>query len=184
MDNLTNEDRYSTAPTPFRALVKQQAQQNLQTLPSHLQSPIDVNNIQPLTQAPDPVVATTHAIQAGADPKILAMAKASMTPNAYAGYCERFVENVQGKQGVFPSAYAAWQGQQDRATRGLEGIQPGDQVYFAPDQSNLGYGHVGIFAGNNQFLSATNNGVKTSDLGAWQKQTGQKVLGYVRGGTH
>ena len=54
-----------------------------------------------------------------------------------------------------------------------------DLVYFSPNASNEGYGHTGVYSGNGQMISATDNGVKQSNLGDWLKQTGQKILGYV-----
>lgn len=99
---------------------------------------------------------------------------------AYNGLCEKFVEQASyGKSGIFPSAIAAWTGQQDKAIAGINGIKPGDAVYFNADSSNGGFGHTGIYLGEGKMLSATYNGLQESDLGSWQKQTGQKILGYV-----
>lgn len=93
--------------------------------------------------------------------------------------CQAFVEQATyGHQGVYPSAIAAWNSQNNRV-RGMQGIQPGDLVYFDADSSNNGFGHAGIYMGNNQFISATNNGVQQRDLDQWQKATGQQLLGYV-----
>jgi hypothetical protein len=87
-------------------------------------------------------------------------------------FCEAFVEQ----------AIQAWIAQQKNSVQGTQGIQPGDTVYFAADKSNGGYGHTGIYIGNNQFISATYNGVKTANLSQWQQSTGQKLLGYVPSG--
>lgn len=98
-------------------------------------------------------------------------------------YCEAFVEQAtQGHTGIYPSATQAWIAQQKQAVQGTQGIQPGDTIYFAADKSNGGYGHTGIYIGNGQFISATYNGVKTSDLSKWQQSTGQKLLGYIPSG--
>jgi hypothetical protein len=98
-------------------------------------------------------------------------------------YCEAFVEQAAlGHTGVYPSAIQAWIAQQKSAVQGTQGLQPGDQVFFSADKTNGGYGHTGIYIGNNQFISATYNGVKTEDLSKWQASTGQKLLGYVPSG--
>lgn len=99
---------------------------------------------------------------------------------AYDDYCQAFVEQaLYGHQGVYPSAIAAWNQQQDKAVQGTQGMSPGDTVYFSPNQGNGGNGHTGIYMGNNEFISATDNGVQTNDLNNWQKMTGQQLLGYV-----
>src|ERR1035437_8866889 len=124
---------------------------------------------------------TNQAIQAGFPPANLDRARQALGEKAYIGLCEKFVENAGGKDAQFASASAAWNGQQGKAVKGsLNGIQPGDEVYFAPDKSNENYGHTGIYAGNGQFISATDNGIKQVDLGSWIQQTGQILLGYVK----
>jgi len=128
--------------------------------------------------SPQMATATTQAIQSGANPLSLAIAKKQLGDREYIGYCEKFVEQVtKGTTGIYPSAIDAWNQQQDKAVTGLDGVQPGDPVYFAPDSSNQGYGHTGIYAGDNQFVSATDNGIQQNDLGKWQQSTGQQVLG-------
>src|SRR5690348_4911654 len=118
MNPQSLDDQFSTAPIPYRSYLKQQAQDSLKELPANLQEPVDVNNIQPLTQAPPPpahpaiVTATSQAVQSGANPLQLAMARANLPGADYIGYCEKFVENAQGKNGVYPSAIAAWNAQQ------------------------------------------------------------------------
>lgn len=99
---------------------------------------------------------------------------------AFDDLCQEFVEQAAyGSTGHYASAIDAWNKQQQNAVSGTNGIQPGDLVYFAPDQSNNYYGHAGIYTGNNQFVSATNNGVQYNDLNSWQKGTGQRLLGYI-----
>lgn len=102
----------------------------------------------------------------------------------YNNFCEAFVEQAtQGHTGTYPSAIQAWLAQQKSAVSGTtKGIQPGDTVYFSANEGNGGYGHTGIYVGNNQFISATNNGVQTQDLSQWQSSTGQQLLGYVPSG--
>lgn len=123
---------------------------------------------------------TNAAIKAGANPQVLANAYDSLGRTDYIGLCERFVENTQGKSGIYPSAADAWNAQLNNASNDMNSIQPGDEVYFAPDSSNHYQGHTGIYTGNNKMISATDNGVEQSDLNDWQNQTGQKLLGYVR----
>lgn len=115
--------------------------------------------------------------------QILNAASQYLGTQDYRNYCEAFVEQItQGKTGMYPSAISAWVNQQKTAVQGLQGIQPGDTVYFSANKSNGGYGHTGIYIGNNQFISATYNGVKTEDLTKWQQSTGQQLLGYVPSG--
>lgn len=134
-------------------------------------------------QAPNPASATTiataQAIDAGAKPKSLDTAINKLDDQSYIGFCERYVENVNGKSGVYPSAAVAWEKQQDTAVQGLQGVKPGDTIYFAPDDSNHGYGHAGIYTGEGKFVSATSSGVKEHPLVDWVKSTGQQILGYI-----
>lgn len=102
---------------------------------------------------------------------------------AWDDYCQKFVEQaLYGRSGMYASAIAAWNAQAHKAVGGINGAQPGDQVFFSPNAGNGGYGHTGIYMGNNQFLSATDQGVKQLDLNQWQRGTGQKLLGYVPSG--
>lgn len=121
--------------------------------------------------------ATQQALQAGASPLVLSLAKKMLGKKEYIGYCQRFVERMGGTtQGV--SAIDAWNRSQNKV-QGTQGIQSGDLVYFSPNQSNQGYGHTGVYEGDNNFISATYGGVQRSNLADWAKQTAQKILGYV-----
>ena len=123
--------------------------------------------------------AVTQAIQNGADPSLLDQASQYLNKNQFIGLCEAFVEKMtKGVEGIYKDASTAWNQQASKVT-GLTGVKPGDAVYFAPDASNGYNGHTGVYEGNNQFVSATYNGVKQYDLNDWQKMTGQKLLGYV-----
>lgn len=114
-------------------------------------------------------------------PDDVALAQKSIGDQSYNGWCQAFVEHAtQGKTGLYPSAIAAWQQQQNKAVPGLTGVKPGDPIYFAPNDSNEGYGHTGIYVGDNKFISATDNGVKTYDLNDWSNMTGQQILGYLK----
>lgn len=124
--------------------------------------------------------ATSQALANGADPNLLDRARQFLGKNAYVGLCEAFVERMtQGAEGIYRSAIDAWNQHQGSRQQGLAGVKPGDAVYFAPDASNQGYGHTGVYMGNGQFISATDNGIRQYNLNDWQKMTGQKLLGYV-----
>lgn len=101
----------------------------------------------------------------------------------YNGWCQAFVEQVGGVRPPTPSASAieAWNSfsQHGKAVPGTQGLRPGDLIYFSPNTSNNNDGHVGIYQGNNKMVSATDNGVKASDLSQWQQETGQQILGHV-----
>ena len=43
----------------------------------------------------------------------------------------------------------------------------GALVWFTPNNGNGNAGHVGIYLGNGQFISATYNGVQTNDMTSW-----------------
>lgn len=130
---------------------------------------------------PTTAPATNQAIQAGADPSVLNKAKQALGNQDYTGLCEKFVEMTQGTTGKYASAIDAWnkQGADGKAQSGLQGIQPGDAIYFAPDKTNSGYGHTGVYTGDGNMISATNNGVKETPLSGWIKSTGQQILGYI-----
>jgi hypothetical protein len=101
---------------------------------------------------------------------------------AYDDLCEKFAEEaVYGHSNMYANAITAWMQQANHGVIGpsLSGIQPGDLVYFSPNEGNGYNGHAGIYQGNGQFLSATDNGVQLNDIGRWAKSTGQQILGYV-----
>lgn len=124
--------------------------------------------------------ATSQAVKNGADPTLLAKAQQTMGKQDYLGLCEAFVERItKGTEGIYASAIDAWNKQKPQAQTDLSKIQPGDTVYFGADKSNGGYGHAGVYLGNNKMTSATYNGIKESDLNEWQNQTGQKILGFI-----
>jgi cell wall-associated NlpC family hydrolase len=43
----------------------------------------------------------------------------------------------------------------------------GALVWFAPNDRNGNAGHVGIYLGNGQFISATDHGVQINDIASW-----------------
>jgi hypothetical protein len=103
------------------------------------------------------------------------------TTDAQSGWCQKFVDDAIGTpdQNRQPSADDAWNNYQStgQATQGLQGIQPGDIVYFDNN-------HVGIFAGKDKFISATEEDptkpVQTHTFQAWNDITGDIPLGYVK----
>lgn len=138
------------------------------------------------TSNPQVAQVTTEALSSGANPLALAVAKKQLGQSEYIGYCEAFVEHVQGSTTRYPSAIDAWnsQAEQGKAVSGLNGIQPGDAMYFTPNSSNDGYGHTGVYAGidtngQQEFISATDNGIQQIPISAWEQATGQQALGYI-----
>ena len=125
-------------------------------------------------------VATAQALKAGANPRDLEIARQFMGNKNYTGYCQAFVRQVTGGVTQGASAIEAWNNAPTRIS-GTNGLQPGDLVYFSPNASNKGFGHTGIYAGNDQFISATDKGIRSAGIGEWLKATGQKLLGYVPG---
>lgn len=100
-------------------------------------------------------------------------------PEDYTGKCQRFVEQATyGKTGLNYSANTAWQNAQDKV-ESLKGIKKGDLIYFAPDSSNGFDGHVGIYEGNDKFISARDDGIKEDTIHNWNKTTGQVAVGYI-----
>ncbi len=129
---------------------------------------------------PSVAPATATALQNGADATILDKARKSVGVQDFVGLCEKFVElATQGHAGIYPSAIADWQANQDKAT---QNPKAGDKVFFSANTGNQGYGHVGVYTGNGNFISATNTGVKELPLANWVKSTGQKILGFVPNG--
>jgi uncharacterized protein YycO len=115
------------------------------------------------------------------NPDDVSKALADTGDQSYNGWCQAFVEQVTGSGYQGDSAISAWNNhaKQGRAVPGTQGLKAGDPIYFTPNVSNNNDGHVGIFIGNNKFVSATDNGVKVSDIPQWQQETGQQVLGFI-----
>ena len=123
---------------------------------------------------------STNGVKLQTTPADVRNAESQLGSSDFNGWCQAFVEeSTMGKRGTYPSAIDAWVKQQDKARPGLAGIMPGDPIYFSPNKSNRGFGHTGIYMGNGQFISATDNGVQENSLNDWQNMTGQQVLGYI-----
>jgi cell wall-associated NlpC family hydrolase len=125
--------------------------------------------------------ATTEAVSNGASPELLNNAKKMLGAQAYIGLCESFVENATGSGWQGTSAIDAWNNNSNVAQTDMSKIKPGDKIYFGADASNGYFGHTGIYTGNNQFISATYNGIQENDLSNWVNSTGQRVLGFLPG---
>jgi cell wall-associated NlpC family hydrolase len=80
------------------------------------------------------------------------------------GWCERFVENAFGTSGRYLTAQAAFNALHI-STNWSPNI--GALVWFIPNAGNQRAGHVGIYVGQNYFLSATYSGVKIMDMSYW-----------------
>ena len=91
-------------------------------------------------------------------------AKSQLGSHNWDGYCEVFVENAYGTQYRFPTAQAAY-----NQLHQSSNMSPylGALVWFVPNNGNGWNGHVGIYIGNNQFISATYNGVQTNNITTW-----------------
>jgi NlpC/P60 family len=96
--------------------------------------------------------------------RAIAWAKSQFGSSAWNGLCERFVENAFGTQGQYATAQAAYNALHT-STNWSPNI--GSLVWFVPNASNGEAGHVGIYIGNGQFISATDNGVQIYDLTYW-----------------
>lgn len=182
-------------PTPVKPLQPNQPTQPDQTQqPDWMKASADTmapKPIQPTAQTPQAVTpqqpvqatttqATTQAIKNGANPSVLERARQYLGDKAYIGLCQAFVERAtKGQEGIYASAIDAWNKQSNKAQTNMGNVQPGDAVYFAPDGSNAGYGHTGVYVGNNQFISATYGGIKQFDLNDWTRMTGQHLLGFI-----
>jgi hypothetical protein len=84
-------------------------------------------------------------------------ALAQMGSRDYYMLCQKFIENAYGTGGQFGSAKAASGALNWGTDEGAADV--GDLVFFKPDPSNGNYGHVGIYVGNGEMVSATNGGI-------------------------
>jgi hypothetical protein len=87
----------------------------------------------------------------------------------YYNLCERFIENAYGTSGQYRSAAAASGSLMSNTD--MADADVGDLVFFRPDASNGNYGHVGIYVGNGEMVSATNSGITRDRLDSpyWSK---------------
>ena len=80
----------------------------------------------------------------------------------YYNLCQRFIENAYGTSSQYGSAKAAsgalnW-------GNDFASADVGDLVFFRPDASNGNFGHVGIYLGNGEMVSATNKGITRDNI--------------------
>src|SRR5215471_18181811 len=80
----------------------------------------------------------------------------------YHNLCERFIENAYGTSSRYASAAAASGDLMNNTDPSQADV--GDLVFFRPDASNGGYGHVGIYLGNGEMVSATNGGITRDSI--------------------
>lgn len=97
----------------------------------------------------------------------------------YRGFCQRFAEYAAfGKKDITESAIKFWNDAPEK-TEGFKGLKKGDLIYFDKHRSNKGFGHVGVYEGNGNFISATDSGIESQSLDSWVNKTGQRPLGYI-----
>lgn len=80
----------------------------------------------------------------------------------YLNLCQRFIENAYGTSGRYGSAAQASNALMNNTN--MADADVGDLVFFRPDRSNGGAGHVGIYLGNGEMVSATNGGITRDRL--------------------
>jgi hypothetical protein len=80
----------------------------------------------------------------------------------YYNLCQRFIENAYGTSGRYGSAAVAGNALMNNTS--MEDADVGDLVFFRPDASNGGAGHVGIYLGDGEMVSATNKGITRDSL--------------------
>lgn len=98
-----------------------------------------------------------------------AWAVGQMSRQEWNNFCERFIENAYGTSGRYLTAAAGGQAlitHRNRPAPGnpFDGAEVGDLVFFAADASNQNAGHVGIYVGNGEMVSATPGGVRRSKI--------------------
>lgn len=118
-------------------------------------------------------------------PSDVQSAQQDVGQNDLNGHCEQWVEKQAGLPNMGTTAYNAFNNFADKgmARQDWQNMSAGDLIYFSDPKNKAG--HVGIVSGvnpqtgNMSFISATDNGVKSSDISEWQKETGQTPLGYI-----
>ena len=105
--------------------------------------------------------------------------------SSYSGYCERFCENAYGKQSLYPSAWANAITDKNTNNTDVNKINIGDLVFFRPSKDNKNFGHIGIYIGGGNMVSAETGNVKVSSLlsGYWAGTGSDGVLLFYGSGT-
>ena len=111
--------------------------------------------------SPDGNLALTNATKAA---NAIAWANSQLGSQNWNGLCEVFVENAYGTQYQYKTAQDAF-----NALHTSTDSSPdiGALVWFVPNTGNGNAGHVGIYLGQGQFISATYNGVQIHDMTSW-----------------
>jgi len=96
----------------------------------------------------------------------IAWAEAQLGSQNWDFYCQRFVENAYGTSDRYLTAQDAYY-----ALHTSNSWTPdiGALVWFAPNAGNQWDGHVGIYIGDGNFISATSNGVAIDSLAYWNQ---------------
>ncbi len=102
---------------------------------------------------------------------------------AYAGYCQKFVDDQTGAKQRYATAANTWQAKvaDGSAQTNLNNVKTGDVVEFAPDQGNGNMGHAAIVTSTKngiQLKMATNSGVQNYSLKDWISYSGQTPQGF------
>lgn len=99
--------------------------------------------------------------------------------------CDQFVENAFGVTAQYPTAYDMYlalgkSGDPARHTLAdLQHAPPGAIVFFDRNSGNWNDGHVGVFIGNDQFISVVTGGhVKQHSVQSWNDQI-SRFLGWA-----
>ena len=104
----------------------------------------------------------------------------SSHPATY-GWCAAWVSGVYYMAGVTPphgDAYDYWRKWGSSATAAGTSIPIGSCVIFAPSSANGGYGHIGIYIGNNM-IAHNGGGVRIQDIDTVARWTGGRYVGWV-----
>jgi cell wall-associated NlpC family hydrolase len=109
-----------------------------------------------------PAGAGASANAVGKQAVAAAWALSNLGSQAYRDLCQRFIEQAYGTSGRYRSAAAASNALMKTADPAEADV--GDLVFFRPDASNGGAGHVGIYLGNGEMVSATNAGVTRDNI--------------------
>ena len=104
----------------------------------------------------------------------------SSHPATY-GWCAAWVSGVYYMAGVTPphgDAYDYWRKWGSSSTAAGTPIPIGSCVIFAPSSANGGYGHIGIYIGNNM-IAHNGGGVRIQDIQTVANWTGGRYVGWV-----
>ena len=104
----------------------------------------------------------------------------SSHPATY-GWCAAWVSGVYYMAGVTPphgDAYDYWRKWGSSSTAAGTSIPIGSCVIFAPSGANGGYGHIGIYIGNNM-IAHNGGGVRIQDIDTVASWTGGRYVGWV-----